>query len=64
MSKYYEDVINILATKVFKKIIIYCEKYDVKTGNAIGIFINRLVKLSSQNIYIQKKENINFEENK
>lgn len=64
MSKYYEDVINILATKIFNKIIKYCEKNDVKTGNAIGIFINRLVKLSSQNIYIQKKDNINFEENK
>lgn len=60
MSKYYEDVINILATKIFKKIIIYCEKNDVETGNAIGIFINRLVKLSSQDIYIQKKDNINF----
>lgn len=64
MSKYYEDVINILATKIFKKIIIYCENNDVETGDAIGIFINRLVKLSSKNIYIQKKDNINFEENK
>lgn len=62
MKKYYEDVINILATKVFNKIIKYCEKNDVETGKAIGIFINRLVKLTSRDIYIQKKDNINFEE--
>lgn len=62
MKKYYEDVINILATKIFNKITKYCEKNEVDLGKALGIFINRLVKLSSQNIYIQKKDNINFDE--
>ena len=40
MKKYYEDVLNILATKIFNKIIKYCEKNDVQLGKAIGIFIN------------------------
>ena len=62
MKKYYEDVINILATKIFNKITKYCEKNEVEQGKALSIFINRLVKLSSTNIYIQKKDNINFEE--
>ena len=64
MKKYYEDVINILATKIFNKITKYCEKNEVDLGKSLGIFINRLVKLSPYNIYIQKKDNINFEENK
>lgn len=62
MKKYYEDVINILATKIFNKINKYCEKNEVEQGKALGIFINRLIKLSPYNIYIQKKDNINFEE--
>ena len=62
MKKYYEDVINILATKIFNKISKYCEKNEVDLGKSLGIFINRLVKLSPNNIYIQKKDNINFEE--
>lgn len=62
MKKYYEDVINILATKIFNKINKYCEKNEVDLGKSLGIFINRLVKLSPSNIYIQKKDNINFEE--
>lgn len=62
MKKYYEDVINILATKIFNKISKYCEKNEVDLGKSLGIFINRLVKLSTYNIYIQKKDNINFEE--
>ena len=64
MKKYYEDVINILATKIFNKITKYCEKNEVDLGKSLGIFINRLVKLSPSNIYIQKKDNINLEENK
>ena len=64
MEKYYEDVINILATKIFNKITKYCEKNEVDLGKLLGIFINRLVKLSPYNIYIQKKDNINLEENK
>ena len=55
MKKYYEDVINILATKIFNKITKYCEKNEVDPGKSLGIFINRLVKLSPYNIYIQKK---------
>lgn len=55
MKKYYEDVINILATKIFNKISKYCEKNEVDLGKSLGIFINRLVKLSPYNIYIQKK---------
>ena len=62
MKKYYEDVINILATKIFNKISKYCEKNEVDLGKSLGIFINSLVKLSPYNIYIQKKDNINFEE--
>ena len=64
MKKYYEDVINILATKIFNKITKYCEKNEVDLGKSLGIFINRLVKLSPYNIYIQKKDNINFRKNK
>lgn len=60
MKKYYEDVINILATKIFNKITKYCEKNEVDLGKSLGIFINRLVKLSPNNIYIQKKRQHKF----
>lgn len=60
MKKYYEDVINILGTKIFNKITKYCEKNEVDLGKSLGIFINRLIKLSPYNIYIQKKRQHKF----
>ena len=55
MKKYYEDVINILQQKYLTKLLNIVKKNEVDLGKSLGIFINRLVKLSHI-IFIYKKK--------